>query len=79
MCVTNRKILHTRILLVDLIVKMLFFLYCHYQKEDVVWLLMRRLTTIGHRTAFNNEQSPYHIVSYKSHRNYKYKQFKREN
>ena len=23
------------------------------------------LTTIGHRTAFNNEQSPYRIVSYK--------------
>ena len=22
------------------------------------------LTTIGHRTAFNNEQSPYRIVSY---------------
>ena len=23
------------------------------------------INTIGHRTAFNNEQSPYHIVSYK--------------
>ena len=27
--------------------------------------MTKQLTTIGHRTAFNNEQSPYCIVSYK--------------
>ena len=27
--------------------------------------MQQKLTTIGHRTAFNNEQSPYRIVSYK--------------
>ena len=37
------------------------------------------LTTIGHRTAFNNEQRPYRIVSYKRPRNDNVKQFKREN
>ena len=26
---------------------------------------IQTLTTIDHRTAFNNEQSPYRIVSYK--------------
>ena len=46
-----------------------------YKKEDVVWLPMRqlslqetkmtqKLTFIGNRTAFNNEQSPYRIASY---------------
>ena len=37
------------------------------------------LTTIGHRTALNNEQSPYRIVSYKSPRYDNVKQLKREN
>ena len=37
------------------------------------------LTIIGHRTAFNNEQSPYRIVSYKKPRYDNVKQFKREN
>ena len=32
-----------------------------------------------HRTAFNNEQSPYRIVSYKRPRNDNVKQFKQEN
>ena len=27
--------------------------------------ITQKLTTIGHRKAFNNEQSPYRIVSYK--------------
>ena len=27
--------------------------------------MTQKLTTICHRTAFNNEQNPYHIVSYK--------------
>ena len=40
---------------------------------------MKSLTTIGHRTAFNNEQSPYRIVSYKRPRYDNVKQFKREN
>ena len=35
--------------------------------------------TIGQRTAFNNEQSPYRIVTYKRPRNDNVKQFKREN
>ena len=49
----------------------------------VVWLQMRqlstrdqmtqKLTTIGHRTTFNNEQSPYRIVRYKRPRNDKCK------
>ena len=33
----------------------------------------QKWTTIGHRTAFNNEQSAYRIVSYKTHRNDKCK------
>ena len=37
------------------------------------------LTTIGHRTAFNNEQIHYRIVSYRRPRNDNVKQFKREN
>ena len=47
-----------------------------YIKEDVVRLPMRqlstrdqmvqKLTTIGHRTAFNNEQSPHRTVSCKT-------------
>ena len=28
--------------------------------------MTQKLTTIGHRRAFNNEQSPYRIVSYKN-------------
>ena len=41
--------------------------------------MTQTLTTIGHCTAFNNEQSPYGIVSYKRLRNDNVKQFKREN
>ena len=37
------------------------------------------LTIIGQRKAFNNEQSPYRIVSYKSSRNDNVKQFKQDN
>ena len=29
--------------------------------------ITQKLTTIGHRTAFNNKQSPYRIVRYKRH------------
>ena len=28
--------------------------------------MIQKLTTLGHRTAFNNKQSPYRIVSYES-------------
>ena len=35
--------------------------------------MTQKLTAIGHRTAFNNEQSPYRIVSYKRPRNHKCK------
>ena len=31
----------------------------------------QKLAAIGHRTAFNNEQSPYRIVSYKRPQNHK--------
>ena len=41
--------------------------------------MTQKLTTIGHRTVFSNEQSPYRIVSYKRPRNDNVKQFKREN
>ena len=41
--------------------------------------MTQKLTTIGHRTAFINEQSPQRIVSYKRPRNDNVKQFKREN
>ena len=37
-----------------------------------------KLTSIGHPTAFNNEQSPYRILSYKRPRNDNVKQFKRK-
>ena len=40
--------------------------------------MTQKLTTIGHRTAFNNEKSPYSIVSYKRPRNDNVKQFKRK-
>ena len=34
--------------------------------------MTQKLTTIGHRVTFNNEQSPYRTVSYKRPRNDKY-------
>ena len=47
---------------------------CKSKKKGVVWLPMRQLSTryqndtemnkYSHRTAFNNEQNPYRIVSY---------------
>ena len=40
--------------------------------------MTQKLTIIGHRTAFNNEQSPYRIVSCKMPRNNNAKQFKQE-
>ena len=41
--------------------------------------MAQKLTTVGHRMAFNNEQSQYRILSYKRSRNDNVKQFKREN
>ena len=41
--------------------------------------MTQTLITIGHRTAFNNEQSLYRIVSYERPRYDNVKQFKREN
>ena len=41
--------------------------------------MTQTLTTIGHRTAFNNEQNSYRIVSYKRPRYDNVKQLKREN
>ena len=35
--------------------------------------ITQKLTTIGHRTAFNNDQNPYHIVRYNRPRNDKCK------
>ena len=46
-----------------------------YTRDQVT----QKLTTIGHLTAFNNEQHPNHIVSYKRPRNDNVKQFNREN
>ena len=54
----------------------LFDIFTYYIKKkmwyDCQWdsypqktKMTQTLTTIGHRTAFNNEQSPYRIVSYK--------------
>ena len=40
--------------------------------------MTQKLTTIGHSTAFINDQSPNRIVSYKRPCNYNVKQFKRE-
>ena len=40
--------------------------------------MTQKLTAIGHPTAFNNEQSPYRIFSYKRPLNDNVKQFKRE-
>ena len=37
------------------------------------------IKTQGHLTAFNNDQSPYRIVSFKRPRNDNVKQFKQEN
>ena len=41
--------------------------------------MTQKLTTIGHRTAFNNEQSPNRILSVKRPRNDNVIQFEREN
>ena len=41
--------------------------------------MTQKHTNIGHRTAFNNEQIPYRIVSYKRPQYDNVKQFKREN
>ena len=41
--------------------------------------MKQKLTTIGHRSAFNNEQSPYRIVSYKSPRRDKCKLIQTKN
>ena len=41
--------------------------------------MTRKLTTIGHHMAINNEQSQYPIISYKKPRNDNIKQYKGEN
>ena len=41
--------------------------------------MTQTLTSIGHRAAFNNEQSLYRIVSYKRPLQDNVEQFKREN
>ena len=38
---------------------------CQWDNSPQETKMKQKLTTIGHRTAFNNEQSPYRIVSYK--------------
>ena len=75
------------ILLINFIIPIIMNMNMYICKtEGVVWLPMKqlstrdqmtqKLTTIGHRTAFNNEQSPYRIVSYKRPRNDKCKTIK---
>ena len=41
--------------------------------------MTQKLTTTGHRRAFDNEKSTYRIVSYKRPRNDNVKQLQREN
>ena len=52
---------------------------CHVDNFPQETKMTQKLTTIGHRTAFNNEQIPYRILSFKRPRNDDVKQFKREN
>ena len=52
---------------------------CQWVNSPQVTKMIQKLTTIGHNTAFNNEQSPYRIVSYKRPRNDNVNQFKLEN
>ena len=52
---------------------------CQLDNSPQETKMTQKLTTIGNRTAFNNEQIPCHIVSYKRPRNDNVKQFKREN
>ena len=49
---------------------------CQWDNSPQVTKMTQKLTTVSHRTAFNNEQSPYRIVSYKRPRN---NDVKREN
>ena len=51
---------------------------CQCDKSLQETKMTRKLTTPGHRTAFNNEQNLYHILGYKRPRNVNVKQFKRE-
>ena len=51
--------------------------YCQQDNSPQKTKMTQTLTTIG--TAFNNEQSPYPIVSYKGPRNDNVKQFNLEN
>ena len=53
--------------------------YCQRDNCPQETKMTQTLTTIDHRTAFNNEQSPYRIVSYKRPRYDNVKQFKGEN
>ena len=41
--------------------------------------MTQKLTTIGHCTAFNNEQSQYNLVSYERPQNDSVKQIKQDN
>ena len=52
---------------------------CQWDNRPQETKMTQKLTNICHRTAFNNEQSPYRIVSYKRPRNDNVKQFKRVN
>ena len=52
---------------------------CQWNNYPQKTKMTQTFTTIGHRTAFNNEQSPYRIVSYKRPRNNNVKRFKRDN
>ena len=52
---------------------------CQCDNSQQETKITQKLTTIGHRTAFNNEQSPYRIFSYNRLLNDNVKQFRREN
>ena len=52
---------------------------CQWDNSPQETKMTHKLTSIGHHEDFNNEQSPYNIVSYKRPRDDNVKQFKREN
>ena len=49
---------------------------CQWDNSPQETIKTHKLRTIGHSTVFNNEQSPYPIVSYKRRRNDYVKQFR---
>ena len=51
---------------------------CHVDNSPQETKMTQKLTTIGHRTDFNNQQNPYRIFSHKEAPKRQCKTFKRE-